>query len=126
MSKKQDPAPFSNQTSGTLVERARIAAVHNAPSGLCPLLNELAGEVERLWQVERQLSMVEADAIEARLRYSNRVACLEVEREAEIERIKSTVDTEAIQKAYYRGYVACAKQMNPMITTMLMVDGHGH
>ena|SRR6202035_1993222 len=110
---------------GNLIERARTAAFLNSPSSLQPLLNELAGEVERLWQVESHLSVVEADAIEARLRYSNRVACLEAERDAELARVKSEVDVTAIATAFNSGYKAAAMHTVPIINKLLFQMTHG-
>ena len=110
---------------GSLVERARTAAFMNAPSSICPLLNELAGEVERLLAIETTHNEMAQDFIEARVRWAERMATLETDKDAEIDRIKSTVDTTAIQNAFYRGFVTAAKQLTSVINTLVMADSHG-
>jgi hypothetical protein len=110
---------------GSLVERARTAAFMNAPSSICPLLNELAGEVERLSGIEATHNELVNDFTEARLRWADKIASVTVDKNAEIERIKSTVDTTAIQNAFYRGFVTAAKQLTSVINTLVMADSHG-
>lgn len=110
--------------TGNLIERTRTAAFLNAPSSLSPLLNELAGEVERLWRVEEDHQELVTDFREARLRWADKIATMEAEHAAEIDSIKSTVNAAAISNGYYRGYVTAAGHLTPIINTLLSKVSH--
>lgn len=109
-----------------LIERARQSAkTAGSIGGLTPideraLFGELAGEVERLWDFERHMKDVEVPGWRAEYGLlQERLKKIEAESAAEIELLKNSVDTAALQKAWFDGYRAAAGALNGVVAVLL-------
>jgi hypothetical protein len=105
-----------------LIERARNWATVGKNGTANILLEELAGEVERLWAFEKDYTDVVVPAWHAT---SDNLHRQKRELEAEIKRIKNTVDTTALQKAFFDGYLAAVRALFPITNTLLTACGFG-
>lgn len=104
-----------------LIERAKAWDIGDyRAKETSSLFHELAGEVERLWDFERHMKDVEVPGWRAEYGLlQERLKKIEAESAAEIELLKNSVDTAALQKAWFDGYRAAAGALNGVVAVLL-------
>lgn len=104
-----------------LIERALTWDQTNQhPDEAQRLLNELAGEIERLWAFEKNFNEVVRPAFTDQCQV---MADALNERNAEIARLKATVDTVALQGAWFEGYHRAAAHFGPIVSNLMGAIG---